>query len=266
MKELEVELRLRNNLLKQRRMELGLLQEDMALSIGVSPGAYRELECLRIQPTKPDWGSKQARMCIAPGCSWDAERPILRNRRLCSDDLRRNPSPEEWNDWKKAKPLPRVWKDVALKIAEYFCVEPDELWPESVRHIQRSRAEIKMDVGELAAALTLPMAALRGMAAKQDMDMSFLRERLGEALETLTSREQRILCMRFGLDEGGDGMSLAEIGESEGCTANRIMQIEKKAIRKLRHPSRSRRLRPFYESVEDEKQENTNGTKPSVDS
>jgi RNA polymerase primary sigma factor len=73
-----------------------------------------------------------------------------------------------------------------------------------------------------------------------------LKDQIDEVLSTLSMREQRILKLRFGLD---DGLShtLEEVGKEFGVTRERIRQIEAKAIRKLRHPSRSRRLREFLQ-------------------
>ena len=79
-----------------------------------------------------------------------------------------------------------------------------------------------------------------------NMVMANLREKTWELLKTLSPREDKVLAMRFGLEEGVE-MTLEEIGSAFGVTRERIRQIEAKALRKLRHPSRSRRLRPFVE-------------------
>ncbi len=73
-----------------------------------------------------------------------------------------------------------------------------------------------------------------------------LREQLDDVLDTLTDREQRVLRLRFGLEDGR-GRTLEEVGQEFGVTRERIRQIEAKALRKLRHPSRSRRLKDFLE-------------------
>ena len=75
---------------------------------------------------------------------------------------------------------------------------------------------------------------------------TLLREQLEEVLGTLTNREERVLRLRFGLDDGRT-RTLEEVGQDFGVTRERIRQIEAKALRKLRHPSRSRRLRDFLE-------------------
>nr|PZN44078.1 MAG: RNA polymerase sigma factor RpoD [Bacillota bacterium] len=73
-----------------------------------------------------------------------------------------------------------------------------------------------------------------------------LREQLEEVLETLTPREEKVLRLRFGLDDGR-ARTLEEVGQVFGVTRERIRQIEAKALRKLRHPSRSKKLKDYLE-------------------
>ena len=75
-----------------------------------------------------------------------------------------------------------------------------------------------------------------------------LKEQTASVLKTLTPREEKVIKMRFGLDDGSEH-TLEEVGQSFAVTRERIRQIEAKALRKLRHPSRSRKLRAFLESM-----------------
>jgi RNA polymerase primary sigma factor len=75
-----------------------------------------------------------------------------------------------------------------------------------------------------------------------------LREQTQSVLKTLTPREEKVIKMRFGLDDGSEH-TLEEVGGFFAVTRERIRQIEAKALRKLRHPSRSRKLRPFMETA-----------------
>jgi RNA polymerase primary sigma factor len=74
----------------------------------------------------------------------------------------------------------------------------------------------------------------------------FLRDYLNEVLETLSEREKKVLIMRFGLDDG-KSKTLEDVGKEFNVTRERIRQIEAKAIRKLRHPTRARKLKDFVD-------------------
>ena len=76
---------------------------------------------------------------------------------------------------------------------------------------------------------------------------TLLREQLNEVLGTLTEREQKVLTLRFGLDDGR-ARTLEEVGKEFNVTRERIRQIEAKALRKLRHPSRSRKLKDYLDN------------------
>ena len=75
---------------------------------------------------------------------------------------------------------------------------------------------------------------------------TLLKEQLEEVLGTLTEREQKVLTLRFGLEDGR-ARTLEEVGKEFNVTRERIRQIEAKALRKLRHPSRSRKLKDYLE-------------------
>ena len=76
--------------------------------------------------------------------------------------------------------------------------------------------------------------------------ITILKEQLTEVLDTLTPREEKVLRLRFGLDDGR-ARTLEEVGREFNVTRERIRQIEAKALRKLRHPSRSKKLRDFLD-------------------
>ena len=73
---------------------------------------------------------------------------------------------------------------------------------------------------------------------------TMLKEQLAEVMKTLTEREAKVLRLRFGLDDG-KARTLEEVGKQFNVTRERIRQIEAKALRKLRHPSRSKKLREY---------------------
>ena len=84
----------------------------------------------------------------------------------------------------------------------------------------------------------------RTMGPEEYATVEMLKEELGGVLATLTDREEKVLRLRFGLDDG-QCRTLEEVGQIFGVTRERIRQIEAKALRKLRHPSRSRKLKDF---------------------
>ena len=83
-------------------------------------------------------------------------------------------------------------------------------------------------------------------APEESAAFTLLKEQLMEVLDTLTPREEKVLRLRFGLDDGR-ARTLEEVGKEFNVTRERIRQIEAKALRKLRHPSRSKKLRDFLE-------------------
>ena len=88
-------------------------------------------------------------------------------------------------------------------------------------------------------------AAVSPAEAAINVDM---KEQTAHVLRTLSAREERVVKMRFGLEDGSEH-TLEEVGRSFAVTRERIRQIEAKALRKLRHPSRSRNLRAFRDDV-----------------
>ena len=84
------------------------------------------------------------------------------------------------------------------------------------------------------------------LAPADAASMSLLKEQLAEVLKTLTPREEKVLSLRFGLEDGNP-KTLEEVGKEFDVTRERIRQIEAKALRKLRHPSRSKKLKDFLD-------------------
>lgn len=83
-------------------------------------------------------------------------------------------------------------------------------------------------------------------APAEAVSHTLLREQLGEVLKTLTPREEKVLMLRFGLEDGRS-RTLEEVGKEFNVTRERIRQIEAKALRKLRHPTRSKKLKDFLD-------------------
>ena len=83
-------------------------------------------------------------------------------------------------------------------------------------------------------------------APAEAASFTLMKEQLMNVLDTLTPREEKVLRLRFGLDDGRQ-RTLEEVGKEFNVTRERIRQIEAKALRKLRHPSRSKKLKDFLD-------------------
>jgi RNA polymerase primary sigma factor len=151
---------------------------------------------------------------------------ILRTQRLMVQELGREPTHEELA---KRVDMP-AWKvRKALKIAQQPISLETPIGDDGETTIA-SFIEDRRSTNPAEAAIT-----------------NNLRELTEEVLSTLTPREKEIIKMRFGLDQSGEERTLEEVGRHFNVTRERIRQIEAKALAKLRHPIRSRRLRAFLE-------------------
>ncbi len=125
-----------------------------------------------------------------------------------------------------------------------------EIGPEKVEEILKISQEpvsLETPIGEEEDSHLGDFIEDRNAPAPADAaSFQLLKEQVNEVLHTLTEREARVLVLRFGLEDGRS-RTLEEVGREFGVTRERIRQIEAKALRKLRHPTRSRKLRDFLE-------------------
>ena len=105
---------------------------------------------------------------------------------------------------------------------------------------------LESPVGDEDAQLGDFMQDLLFPSPSEETTFRMMQSQLWEALSTLTERERKVLELRFGL-RGGEIRTLEEVGEEFQVTRERIRQIEAKALKKLRHPSRSRKLRDYLD-------------------
>ncbi len=128
--------------------------------------------------------------------------------------------------------------------------EKMEMTPEKVREIQKIAQEpvsLETPIGEEDDShLGDFIEDQEATSPSENAAYELLKEQLEDVLDTLTDREENVLRLRFGLDDGRT-RTLEEVGKVFGVTRERIRQIEAKALRKLRHPSRSKRLKDFLE-------------------
>ena len=125
-----------------------------------------------------------------------------------------------------------------------------EVAPDKVREILKISQEpvsLETPIGEEEDSHLGDFIEDRGaLAPSEAASYALLKEQVHDVLDTLSEREARVLQLRFGLEDGR-GRTLEEVGREFGVTRERIRQIEAKALRKLRQPSRSRKLRDFLE-------------------
>ena len=122
--------------------------------------------------------------------------------------------------------------------------------PEKVREILKISQEpvsLETPIGEEEDSHLGDFIEDRGaLAPAEAASYQLLKEQVDDVLYTLSDREARVLQLRFGLEDGRS-RTLEEVGRDFGVTRERIRQIEAKALRKLRHPSRSKKLKDFLE-------------------
>ena len=167
----------------------------------------------------------QARTIRIPVHMVETINKLIRVSRQLLQELGREPSPEEIAEQMDI-PVERVRE--ILKISQEPVSLETPIGEEEDSHLGDFIQDENVPVPADAAAFTL------------------LKEQLVEVLSTLTEREQKVLRLRFGLDDGR-ARTLEEVGKEFNVTRERIRQIEAKALRKLRHPSRSRKLRDYLE-------------------
>lgn len=168
----------------------------------------------------------QARTIRIPVHMVETINRLLRAQRQLVQDLGREPTLEELS---KFMDLPVARVREIQKISQEPVSLETPIGEEDDSHLGDFIQDENMPVPMDAAAFTL------------------LREQLIEVLGSLTEREQKVLRLRFGLDDGR-ARTLEEVGKEFNVTRERIRQIEAKALRKLRHPSRSRKLKDYLES------------------
>ena len=167
----------------------------------------------------------QARTIRIPVHMVETINKLIRVSRQLLQELGREPLPEEIAE-ELDMPVERVRE--ILKISQEPVSLETPIGEEEDSHLGDLIQDDNVPVPAEAAAATL------------------LKEQLGEVLDTLTDREQKVLRLRFGMNDGR-ARTLEEVGKEFDVTRERIRQIEAKALRKLRHPSRSRKLRDYLD-------------------
>ncbi|NCG67248.1 RNA polymerase sigma factor RpoD [Bacillus coagulans] len=167
----------------------------------------------------------QARTIRIPVHMVETINKLIRVQRSLLQDLGREPTPEE--------------------IAEEMDISPDKV--REIIKIAQEPVSLETPIGEEDDSHLGDFIEDQDATSPSDhAAYELLKEQLEDVLDTLTDREENVLRLRFGLDDGRT-RTLEEVGKVFGVTRERIRQIEAKALRKLRHPSRSKRLKDFLE-------------------
>ena len=167
----------------------------------------------------------QARTIRIPVHMVETINKLMRQHRRLLQEYGREPTPEE--------------------IGQAMEIGPEKV--EEILKISQEPVSLETPIGEEEDSHLGDFIEDRNAPAPADAaSFQLLKEQVDEVLHTLTEREARVLVLRFGLEDGRS-RTLEEVGREFGVTRERIRQIEAKALRKLRHPTRSRKLRDFLE-------------------
>ena len=191
-KEFEVTIHIRNNCLKQRRLELGHeTARGFAEAAGVRYGSYVALETMKEQPTRSDGD----------------------------------------------------WREIALKTAAFHGCSPEDLFPPAVRKARQRELIFRVGSEDLPSLLETYEEPVV-LPDKNLIDIE-LKLELEGIISTLTPREEQIIRMLYGLNDKGMEYGQQEVADHFDVSQTRVGQIKAEALRKIRHPSRSRKLRDF---------------------
>jgi RNA polymerase sigma factor (sigma-70 family) len=190
MRDFEVTVKIRNNQLKKRRVQLGLNARQFAETAGVSYPEYIKLETLNASPVY-------------------TKDPFRGHRWIKGD-----------------------WREIAVKIAEFYLCSPDELFPDSVLRVKKSEITVEFDLEQLPLAAALNEPALLP-SPEDETFISETKAAIRKAVEALTPQEQTVLNAKFGLDHG-KCLGRAETATLLGLSQGRISQIEANALKHIR--------------------------------
>ena len=168
----------------------------------------------------------QARTIRIPVHMIETINKLTRTQRQLVQDLGREPTPEE--------------------IAKRMEVPVDTV--RKTKKLAQQPVSLETPIGEAGDTVLAELIEDKSIVSPSDAVVTLdLKDQMASMLKTLTPREERIIKMRFGLEDGSEH-TLEEVGQSFQVTRERIRQIEAKALRKLKHPSRSRKLRSFLDN------------------
>ena len=166
----------------------------------------------------------QARTIRIPVHMVETINRFIRVSRVLMQELGREPTPEE--------------------VAKVMEIEPDKV--REIIKVSQQPTSLEAPVGEEKDSTLGDFIPDEEIRPEDQASVELLKSHLSEVLDTINDREKKVLKLRFGLDDGRQ-RTLEEVGREFGVTRERIRQIEAKALRKLRHPTRSKKLRDYLE-------------------
>lgn len=166
----------------------------------------------------------QARTIRIPVHMVETINRFIRVSRVLMQELGREPIPEE--------------------VAKVMEIEPDKV--REIIKVSQQPTSLEAPVGEEKDSTLGDFIPDEEIRPEDQASVELLKSHLSEVLDTINDREKKVLKLRFGLDDGRQ-RTLEEVGREFGVTRERIRQIEAKALRKLRHPTRSKKLRDYLE-------------------
>lgn len=205
-KPIRVLVRLKNNRLVACREELGLTLKAAAERMGVSLVTLMSYECMKLSP-------------LASTAS-------------------------------KAR-KDRFWKKSAEKVAHFYGLSPEEMFPGVVQRVLKTQGQFEMDDQDVEALIGASFGGEPPELPDEVCERDELNRLMHKALLTLTTKEHLVIAHRFGMGGNEGGKTLDEVANvlqstfGHSTSRERVHQIEAKALRKLRHPSRSNPLRAY---------------------
>ena len=166
----------------------------------------------------------QARTIRIPVHMVETINRFIRVSRMLMQELGREPTPEE--------------------IATQMEIEPEKV--REIIKVSQQPTSLEAPVGEEKDSTLGDFIPDEEIRPEDQASVELLKSHLSEVLDTLNDREKKVLKLRFGLDDGRQ-RTLEEVGREFGVTRERIRQIEAKALRKLRHPTRSKKLKDYLD-------------------
>jgi RNA polymerase sigma factor (sigma-70 family) len=174
----------------------------------------------RLKERREALGMSQPELAAAAGVSLTAYREL--------EALRRSPRIEGQGSWR--------WREIALQLARFHCVEPEELFPPTVMAVGTPVASRRVNGDDIFPLLTAHQERLLE-SPEVAHERTEIRERVQQALASIPPRDAKVLRLRFGLDDGVE-RTLEEVGVDLDVQRERVRQLEARALRTLRHPSR----------------------------